>query len=225
LNSGIYKIINKINNKFYIGSAVNLTARKQTHFYRLRNNIHENSYLQNSFNKYGEENFYFEVIEIIEDKNKLLIKEQYWIDTLNPCNRNKGYNICTRAGSRIGTKLSEKHKEILRKPKTEQHKKKISESHKGFKYSEETKIILSNMRKGRKLSNETKNKISKAHKDKILSEEHRNNLSKSSKGRKLSAETKSKISKIHKGGQQHTKYVMISIVKCRKFTQSYYILI
>ena len=50
--SGIYKITNIINNKFYIGSAVDLKEREYEHFRRLFKNNHCNILLQNSFNKY-----------------------------------------------------------------------------------------------------------------------------------------------------------------------------
>ena len=44
--SGIYVIINTINNKKYIGSSKNIEQRKRSHFHRLRHNKHENDYLQ-----------------------------------------------------------------------------------------------------------------------------------------------------------------------------------
>lgn len=44
--SGIYRIINVINNKFYIGSAINLRKRRNTHFEQLNNNKHHSIYLQ-----------------------------------------------------------------------------------------------------------------------------------------------------------------------------------
>ena len=64
MNCGIYKIENKYDNKIYIGSSVNVDNRKYKHFWMLRKNIHDNNYLQNSYNKFGEENFTFEVLEL-----------------------------------------------------------------------------------------------------------------------------------------------------------------
>jgi hypothetical protein len=43
--------------------------------------------LQNAWNKYGEDNFYFSVLELVPDKDKLIEREQYWIDKLNACDR------------------------------------------------------------------------------------------------------------------------------------------
>ena len=95
--SGIYQIRNLVNNKIYIGSAEEFYRRKNyEHFYSLRKNKHVNHKLQNAFNKYGEQNFIFEVIEFVENEDKLLEYEQYWMDKFNVVN--KGYNIQLMAG-------------------------------------------------------------------------------------------------------------------------------
>ena len=92
MESGIYKIINIITNKFYLGSAKNLTKRWQRHLNALTKDKHENIYLQRAFKKYGKENFRFEIIEYCEIKD-LLIREQYYLDYLTPWDTTKGYNI------------------------------------------------------------------------------------------------------------------------------------
>jgi group I intron endonuclease len=69
----IYKIINIKTNKFYIGSSTNYDSRRWQHTYDLRHNIHHCAHLQNAWNKYGETNFYFEVVK--EYKNDLSDKE------------------------------------------------------------------------------------------------------------------------------------------------------
>ena len=98
LKSGIYKIENIINGKFYIGSSYNLSHRKSTHFYDLRNNKHRNIHLQRSFNKWGEESFGFSILE--ECSIELLIeREQFYIDIFKP-----PYNILMIAGSGRGLK-------------------------------------------------------------------------------------------------------------------------
>jgi len=115
-NSGIYLIINLQNNKFYVGSAVNLRKRKNKHLQQLRNNKHDNQYLQNSFNKYGESNFVFVSIEDVSNRNNLTIREQYWIDTLDATNKEIAYNICPTANSMFGykhgSKSTEKHRQV-----------------------------------------------------------------------------------------------------------------
>ena len=88
--TGVYIIKNIINNKFYIGScSTKLSKRLNHHINALRRNDHKNNYLQNAFNKYGENNF---IIEILEVCNKdVLEREQYYLNTYDAIN--KGYNI------------------------------------------------------------------------------------------------------------------------------------
>ena len=77
--SGIYCIKNKINKKKYIGSSKNISYRYGRHFSNLRRNKHKNKHLQNAVNKYGIENFSFEIIEIVKNNN-LIIREQFYIN-------------------------------------------------------------------------------------------------------------------------------------------------
>lgn len=107
LKSGIYKITNIINDKFYIGSANNLSHRKSTHLYDLRNNKHRNIHLQRSYNKHGENSFIFSVVERCE-VDELIEREQFYIDSLNPY-----FNISRVAGSTIGFKRPDQSIRIL----------------------------------------------------------------------------------------------------------------
>lgn len=60
---GIYKITNRVNNKVYIGKSIDiLNKRWPSHKNLLNNGTHGNTHLQNSWNKYGEENFDFSII-------------------------------------------------------------------------------------------------------------------------------------------------------------------
>lgn len=89
--SGIYQIRNKINNKRYIGQSYYLNKRKNDHFSALRRKQHDNLYLQNSFNKYGEDAFVFEILEYC-DKTKLNTLERYYIKKFKTNQRRFGYN-------------------------------------------------------------------------------------------------------------------------------------
>jgi|LakMenE18May11ns_1017448.scaffolds.fasta_scaffold9460150_1 group I intron endonuclease len=138
MNSGIYKITCTATNKIYVGSAINLSKRKNNHFHSLKKNKHENSYLQNSFNKYGESFFIFETLEIVE-KDNLIICEQKWIDVLKE--QYELYNLNMIAGSFLGRKH------------TDETKKKLSVFRTGQKVSEEVKLKISNSLKDREFSN------------------------------------------------------------------------
>lgn len=76
---GIYKIINVVNNKFYVGSAVDLKRRKTRHFSELRTGKHNNRYLQSSWDKYGEQAFVFVVVEPLTEQDDLLAAENVWL--------------------------------------------------------------------------------------------------------------------------------------------------
>ena len=63
----IYKIQNICNGKFYLGSTNNRKRRWGEHKSRLKSSTHENSYLQNAWNKYGEDNFIFITLKICKE--------------------------------------------------------------------------------------------------------------------------------------------------------------
>ena len=101
--SGVYQIRNAINDKIYIGSAVNIQKRWREHISALKKNKHHSRYLQRSWNKYGEKNFEFVILEECEPvKETLLEREQFYLDTLS-----SEYNISPTAGSRLGAISSE----------------------------------------------------------------------------------------------------------------------
>ena len=87
LNCGIYKIENILNGDCYIGQSKHLNKREKQHFKELLENKHDNRYLQNSYNKYGCENFIFKVV-IYCELNELSYYEQSLVDLFSPA-----YNI------------------------------------------------------------------------------------------------------------------------------------
>jgi group I intron endonuclease len=157
--SGIYIIKTKINNRFYIGSAINLYNRMHTHLTQLKQKKHCNLKLQRFVNKYGIENLFFECVELC-DKESLIIKEQFYIDTLKPF-----YNIAKIAGSTLGVKI------------TKEQSEKLSKLRKGKQFS-----------LGRVLSQETKDKISKKAKERNLHPNFINASIKANTGRKHTKE-------------------------------------
>lgn len=110
--SGIYQIINLVNNKIYIGSSCDIRNRFSVHASSLNLARHHNNHLQKSWNKYGEKNFLFLVI--FECEKELLIEsEQNFIDALQP-----EYNINQKAESCLGIKRSEETRRRMREGKS-----------------------------------------------------------------------------------------------------------
>jgi len=91
--SGVYKITCKNNNKFYIGSSIDINRRLKTHISLLKNNKHSNPYLQRAWNKHGVQNFKYEIIETIYDIKQLSIREKYWLDSTKCYKEEIGFNI------------------------------------------------------------------------------------------------------------------------------------
>lgn len=158
----IYFIRNNINLKSYIGSAINVRLRINNHKSSLRRNKHYNTHLQNAVNKYGIENFTFDILETINDKNKLLERENFWIRDCQSDNAIYGYNLRPDATSNLGMKQSEKAKSIIslkaknrkRKPFSEEWKINIGLANLGRINTDETKALMSKSAKERWDKNE-----------------------------------------------------------------------
>lgn len=187
---GIYKITNTVNNKIYIGCASNIRTRVNGHLYDLRRNMHKNSYLQKSWNKYGESMFIFKVHELcnIED---LHMREHFWVTTLDCLNKSIGYNLkptdpngCsihseeTREKLRQANKgkrpsalciqklkertISPEHKEIMRKSREHINFKKVHREKRGKKIIDTaTGIVYSSLAEVCDLLNITKGSMSR----------------------------------------------------------------
>lgn len=179
--SGIYSIVNLVNGKIYVGSAVNFQKRWKNHKIELRLDRHCNIYLQSAWNKYGEENFSFIVLEYC-DRDKLIEREQFWIDWNNCCNREIGYNLAPKAGSLLG-----------------------------FKPTPETLAKLSVIRKGKPRSEAAKAAIKAGWEKRRaagpVSEETRKRMAAAQTGKKKSEETRAKMSEKGKGNQRAKGYV------------------
>jgi len=186
--TGIYKIVNIITGKVYVGSAININRRWSTHRMKLKENKHHSIKLQNSVNKHGINNFIFEVIEECY-QNIMIEREQYWIDSLD--SYNNGYNSNPKAGSSLGRTPWNKGLKGVHKM-SEETKQKMSEAKKGKQKTEETKQKMSEAMKGNKHGVGNKGKERTDDQKKIISmnkKGHTYNL-----GRKHSEETKKKIS-------------------------------
>ena len=156
---GIYALKNVTNGKVYIGSSVNMHNRRNRHLNDLRSNRHYNNYLQRAWNKSGEENFIFEVLEYVPEENQLIEKEKAWIANSS----NEIYNLMEVVENDFRASM--------------ETRKKLSEAGKGRITSEETRQKLSKIFKGRIISEETRQKMSEVRKGITLSEETRKRMS------------------------------------------------
>lgn len=163
---GIYCIKNKITNKVYIGQSKNIKSRWRKHKSELKNGTHDNDYLQMAWDKYGENNFIFRVLELC-DENDLDEKECYYIKYYDATNKDYGYNL--KDGGQHGKmteysrkKLSEAIKHSFEGP--ERRKKSIESAYKQWQNPEIKQKIMgkNNGMYGKHHTEEAKEKISKA---------------------------------------------------------------
>lgn len=130
---GIYKIINIVNGKIYIGKSKNIKKRWK----REKKGKELNQHIVRSFKRYGINFFQWVLIEecLLE---QLKEREEYWMNYFESWNEKKGYNIRKISdGVEHHSEKSKKKMSIVRKGKklSEEHKKKISDN---------TKIGMSN---------------------------------------------------------------------------------
>lgn len=107
MRPGVYRIRNLATDKSYVGGTRNLRKRRWKHESELRLNRHYSKELQSDFNRYGESGMVFEVLEYCNEGD-LLKTEQKYLDLLNPA-----YNTCENAGSPLGVKFTEEHKQRI----------------------------------------------------------------------------------------------------------------
>ena len=199
MRSGIYQIENRANGKVYIGSAVDVFVRLANHIRWLKGGYHNNVKLQRAWSKYGQGFFSFSVVEAVEDKNDLIAREQFWIDTKGSVSA--GYNIAPIAGSNLGMRHSEETKSLMSqrqagRKKSPEHVEAVRQALLGRKMTPEQcgKMRAAKLGKPRpKHSEETKAKMSAAKRGKKVSEETKAKLSAINTGKRHSPETIEKM--------------------------------
>lgn len=209
----IYKIVNLVNDKFYVGSTTNKRERFRTHRNRLRRGVHHAPHLQAAWNKYGEEKFDFRVVEHVPEGQSLREAEDLWLE------KHVGKDYCYNKSRYSDTPMRGIPKEMhpsFGKPKTEEQRAAISASLKEF-YA---KDYFNHPRVGTFHSEETKARIREAKKanpskywqGKTRDEETRKKISEAQKGvakpeRKVSEEGLAKIHANIEAGRSHKHWV------------------
>lgn len=139
----IYKIVNTLDGRMYIGQSVNPDRRAKKHFWRNNGCVK----LGNAIQKHGKENFIFTILFWCKDKADANEAEQLLIELADT--RQNGYNI-TPGG--YGTGAGQDNPFF------------------GRKHSQETRIALAKVNVGREMLPETKEKIATANRNRVVSE-------------------------------------------------------
>lgn len=129
--SGVYKITNTITGDFYIGSSKDVKKRWASHKCPSKWKQRHNSKLYQDFQKYGLENFMFNILVQVESKYLKQV-EQEFIEMLNPAynmNNAKGFNVEREKERHKSTKYKTRKKEYQ---KTDNGKKSIRKGWKKY---------------------------------------------------------------------------------------------
>lgn len=168
----IYQIRNKINNKIYIGSTNDINKRWNNHKSKLNNKIHENSYLQAAWDKYGEENFEFSIIEQVNDQNRIE-KEIFYLQETKSYERDIGYNFDKNPTDKSGknnpfygkqhSKETKDKIKLIANNRSDELKNKMGEKNRGENNSSAklNKQIVEEIRSLYSLGNETYKSLSR----------------------------------------------------------------
>jgi group I intron endonuclease len=190
----IYKIINTVNGKFYVGSTTNHYERFRIHRQKLRSSKHHCKHLQASWNKYGENSFVFAVIENLGEDCDLMAAEERWL------REHVGKEYCYNSGLSANAPMrgiqKEKHPNFG-KPISDEQREAISQKLKEFYAADPA----NHPRYGKCHTPETIEKIKLSRKGKMAGENHYRY------GKILSDEVKQKISAAQKGVKRGPKII------------------
>jgi group I intron endonuclease len=117
--AGIYRIRNTVDDKVYVGSSADLHARWCDHWKLLMKGIHRCQPLQSAWDEYGGLFFIFEIIEVVECKEDLIPREQFYLNAAYEANQH--YNIRLLLKSKKPKKRLLKAKAVKAKPVVEEN--------------------------------------------------------------------------------------------------------
>lgn len=189
----IYKTVNKINGKIYIG---------QKHSSKFLGNKYLGSgkRLKDAIKHYGVDAFDVSLVEEVEYKELMDEREIYWIKYYQATDSSIGYNLSE--GGNVNRTFVGENNPFYHKHHTEESRKKMSEHNAyymlGKHHSEETKAKISLGNKGKVVSKETREKLSMiaktspnyGNRGRHLSEGHRKKVSLAKKGKPSKAKGK-----------------------------------
>lgn len=172
----VYRIINKVNGKMYIGQTTKtLEQRMYQHKQKLKSGSKFRIY--EAMREYGWDNFEAEVLEYVDTKEQLDVREIYYINKYNTID--DGYNLAPGGNINImdSKEIAEYHDAVMRTPKvrakisksmkaycakngvSEAHRKHLSENKKAFYASDKGKATLAKFKETFHLSETHKNAL------------------------------------------------------------------
>ena len=120
----IYRIINTVNNKIYVGQTVQKNPKMRWYDHCARTKKGQDNHLYNSMRKYGIDTFKWEVIDIATSLEDLNSKEEHWLAHYRQTT--ECYNIREAGGNKLHSPESiEKMKESQRRA----HARRRSQGH------------------------------------------------------------------------------------------------
>ena len=205
----VYLVTNKVNGKKYVGcTKFSIEKRWNGH---VCDATRKNSQvvLGHAIRKHGKDAFEVSLLEECSSIEEMKEAEEDWINELKTnCFEypENGYNMTNGGDGLWGHQFSEKSRKLM------------SEARKGIQYSDETKKRISDGHKGLKPSLETRKKMSEAHKGKIISNEARENMSIRQSNRTLEHRKKLSLSRLGKPMSLETREKIRKIAKQQKLT-------
>jgi group I intron endonuclease len=186
-NIGVYKISNIISGRYYIGYSTNIYRRFKVHRSKLKQNCHDNIFLQRAYNLDGEDNFIYDIIHSCDTEEKAKEIELQYLSDLsirdmlyNLNFNNSGGDLLTNHPDKekIREKILKSFANTINKMSKEELKQKYGRPGEingmyGKTHTEEARKIISEVHKGnvyclgKKASEETKQKMSENAKLKI----------------------------------------------------------
>lgn len=184
MTSGIYLILCTANEAFYVGSSQNLRKRFCAHRYRLRRGTHDNTRMQNAWNKYGEAAFTFALLRESPTEDLLTAEQDY----LDGCLSLPGCMNIARAATAP----------MAGRAHTPETRAKMSAAHKGKVPTIETRVRLSSWQRGRVHTPEARAKMSASQKGRRATSESIESNRRGQTGRVHTPETRAKMSESQK---------------------------
>lgn len=210
---GVYRISNISTGRYYIGYSINIERRFSVHRSKLKQNCHDNIFLQRAYNLDGENQFKYEIIHICNTEEEAKGIELQYLTDLSIRNMLYNLNYNNSGGDLLSNhpdkeaireKILKSHQETVSKMSSDERKQKYGKCGErngmyGKTHTDEVRKKFSELKKGntycrgKKLKDETKQKLSEIRKNKYTGEDN------PFFGKHHTEETKQKIKEKNKG--------------------------